>query len=97
MSQKQLVGSTGANSTANPPIHAIRYGAVRAAIWKNVSGNDNVPRDRYSVTFSRGYNDGNQWRDTASFGVEDLLLLAKVADEAHTWISSRRSSKVSPA
>jgi len=47
----------------------------------------------YNVTFSRSYKDGNNnWKDSASFGPDDLLLLAKVADEAHTWIARQRST-----
>ena len=39
------------------------------------------------MTVSRSYRDqeGN-WHTTESFGRDDLLLLAKVADLAHTWI-----------
>ena len=38
------------------------------------------------MTFSRLYKDGNNWKDSTSFGRDDLPLLAKVADQAHTWI-----------
>jgi hypothetical protein len=38
------------------------------------------------TTFSRLYKDGDQWKDSASFGRDDLLLLAKLADAAHTWL-----------
>jgi hypothetical protein len=68
------------------PIHEIRLGKVRAAIWENGADNDRV---RYSVTFSRLYKDGNQWRDSSSFGRQELLLLQKVADLAHTFLHER--------
>jgi hypothetical protein len=38
------------------------------------------------VTVSRLYKDGDQWKQSASFGREDLPLVAKVVDRAHTWI-----------
>jgi hypothetical protein len=45
----------------------------------------------YNVAFSRSYKDGeNNWKDSASFGVDDLLLLAKAADDAHTWITRQK-------
>jgi hypothetical protein len=88
MSQQR---NTEAKHPSNRPVHTIRYGVIRAAIWKNVVDNGNVPRDNYNVTFSRGFNDGNQWRDSASFGVDDLLVMAKVANEAHSWIFRRRA------
>ena len=37
-----------------------------------------------TITFSRVYKDGDQWKSTQSFGRNDLLVLAKVADFAHT-------------
>jgi hypothetical protein len=38
------------------------------------------------VTFARLYKDGDDWKQTESFGRDDLPLVAKVADQAHTWI-----------
>ena len=57
-------------------------GAIKAAIWKN----DTQSGVRYNVTFSRLYKDGDEWKSTESFGRDDLLVLAKVADQAHSWI-----------
>jgi hypothetical protein len=34
----------------------------------------------------RHYNDGDAWKSTESFRRDDLLVLAKVADNAHTLI-----------
>lgn len=44
---------------------------------------------RYNVTFSRLYKEGDQWKSTESFGRDDLLLLGKVANDAHSWIYQR--------
>jgi hypothetical protein len=82
--------------TTNRPVHTVRYGAIRAAIWRNVVDNGNATRPRYCVTFSRSYKDGeNQWKESSSFGGDDLLLLAKAADETHTWIARQRSADAS--
>lgn len=64
------------------PVHEIRFGRVKAAIWENDTQNGT----RHNVTFSRLYKDGDQWKDSTSFGRDDLPLLAKVADRVHTWI-----------
>ena len=78
----------------NRPAHTIRYGAVRAAIWRNVVDNGNASRPLYCVTFSRSYKDGeSKWKESGSFGFDDLLGLAKAADEAHTWITRQRSTE----
>jgi hypothetical protein len=79
--------------TAKRPVQTICYGSVRAAIWRNIVDNGNASRPLYCVTFSRSYKDGeNAWKKSASFGADDLLLLAKAADEAHTWITKHRSA-----
>jgi hypothetical protein len=67
---------------ADRPIHEIRLGRVKVAVWRNDT--DNGPR--HNVTFQRIYRSDNGWESTTSFGRDDLPLLAKVADLAHTWI-----------
>lgn len=77
------MGNTPAPAPSrNQPAHEVRLGAIKAAIWKN----DTESGVRYNVTFERLYRDGEEWKSTDSFGRDDLLLLAKVANEAHSWI-----------
>lgn len=64
------------------PVHEIRLGRIRAAIWENETQNGT----RHNVTLSRLYKDGEEWKDSTSFGRDDLPLVAKVSDLAHTWI-----------
>lgn len=66
----------------NRPVHELRLGRIRAAIWQNDT--DNGPR--YNVTVMRLYKDGNDWKDSTSFGRDDLPLVAKICDQAHSWI-----------
>jgi len=69
------------------PVHEVRLGRIRAAIWENETQNGT----RHNVTVSRLYKDGDQWRDSASFGRDDLPLVAKVVDQAHSWIFEQNS------
>ena len=64
------------------PVHEVRFGRIKAAIWENETSNGT----RHNVTFTRLYRDGDAWKDSASFGRDDLPLLEKVADMAHSWI-----------
>ena len=75
------------------PIHEVRIGAIKAAIWKNDTSNG----VRYNTTFSRLYKDreDDQWKSTDSFGRDDLLVLAKVADTTHTWICQQAQDRES--
>lgn len=76
-------------SPKNQPAHEVRLGTVKAAIWKN----DTEAGVRYNVTFERLYTQDGEWRSTGSFGRDDLLLLGKVADLAHTWITNPESQE----
>ncbi len=64
------------------PVHEIRLASIKAAIWEN----DTQSGRRYNVTVCRLYKDGDEWKQTESFGRDDLPLVAKVVDQAHTWI-----------
>jgi len=71
--------------TKTKPIHEVRLGFTKAAVWRN----ETEAGVRYNATFTRLYKDGEQWKSTESFGRDDLLLLAKVADNTHTWICTQ--------
>lgn len=64
------------------PVHEIRFGRVKAAIWENETSQG----ARHNVTFQRIYRDEETWKTSDSFGRDDLPLIRKVADLAHTWI-----------
>lgn len=64
------------------PVHEIRFGLIKASIWLNRTRSG----DRHNVTVSRIYRNGDIWKESSHFGREDLPVLAKVVDLAHTWI-----------
>ena len=66
----------------NRPTHEIRLGRIKAAIWQNESEHG----IRYSVSIARLYRNEDRWQSTTSFGRDDLPLVAKVADLAHSWL-----------
>jgi len=41
-------------------------------------------------TFARLYKDDNGWHSNDSFSADDLLGLAKLADQTHTWIVQKQ-------
>ena len=73
------------------PAAELRIGAVKATIWENEL--DGITR--HNVTFSRIYRDEGQWKTMHSFGFENLLTLAKLADQAHTLIVERNAEVAS--
>lgn len=68
----------------NKPVKECRLGRVKAVVWPNETDNG----IRYSVQFRRLFKrDGEDaWEQTDSFNRDDLPLVAKVADQAHTFI-----------
>ena len=78
----QSTNATGAKL----PVKSLRLGRVKAAVWQNESDNKKF----FNVTFARTYRDeAGNFHDTDSFGRDDLPLLAKLADQAHTFIFER--------
>ena len=71
------------------PIHEIRMGKCKAAIWANPSEQGTF----YNVTFARIFKREDRWESTDSFGRDDLPLVAKLADQAHTWIYQRQADE----
>lgn len=77
------------NETANTPVSKIRLGRIQASIWENAS----EKKTHYNVTFERRYRDSDgNWKSTHSYGFDDLLLLAKAADMAHSKIVELKSA-----
>jgi hypothetical protein len=70
----------------NRPVNEIRYGYVKVLVWANDTSNGT----RHNVTVARIYKDGDEWKETSSFGRDDLLPLAKALDQAHTWIYEQK-------
>jgi len=74
-------------SAAGPsPVKTLRLGRIKAAVWENSADQ----RTFYNVTFARTYMDEEKkFRDSDSYGRDDLLLLSKLADQAHTFVCDR--------
>ena len=76
-------------SDTKKPAARITIHPVSAAIWRN----QNAKGTFYSVTFERSYRDErNKWQTSSTFNAGDLLLLAKVADQAHSEIIKLRAN-----
>ena len=69
------------------PARELRIGTVKATVWENGVGG--IPR--HNVTFSRLYRDEGQSKTTHSFVFNNLLTLARLADQAHTLIAERKA------
>lgn len=70
------------SSTPKQPVFEIRFGLIKASIWKNQTRSGT----RHNVTVTRLYRNGDVWKESTHYGRDDLLVVAKVLDLAHTWI-----------
>ena len=77
-----MATATQRSADKTRPIHEIRLGRIKAAICVN----ETQTGTRHNVTLQRIYRDGEQWKSTDSFGRDDLPLVSKVSDLAHSWI-----------
>ena len=67
---------------ANAPIKRFSVGhGVKASVWENQSSNGSWQ----SVTITRTYRDGDNYKDSNSFRRDDLLFVAKAAEMAFAW------------
>jgi len=64
------------------PVQIIRFGLIKACIWKNHTS----AGDRYTITVVRLFKNGDTWKESTRFGRDDLPLVAKACDLAHTWV-----------
>ena len=82
MANNQRTQQPRSSDAKQKPVHEIRLGRIKAAIWANETDNGT----RHNVTITRLYKDGDEWKTSSSFGREELPLVSKVADMAHSWI-----------
>jgi hypothetical protein len=75
---------------AERPVHEIRLGKVKAAIWRNESERG----VRHNVTFSRVFKTESGWENSTSFGRDDLPLVEKVSNLAHLWVYEHSEAAV---
>jgi hypothetical protein len=68
---------------ANTPVHKIRHGAVSASIWRT----DTEKGPMFNVTFQRAYMEGDDWKNSNTFGRRDLLVVGLMAARAFEWIA----------
>lgn len=84
--------------TGKPASKIDTFWPLTAAIWRNETAEGKA---WYSTTFERSYRDKDgKTQSATSFGVDDLLVIGKLADLAHSEIfrlrASDRAAQVEP-
>ncbi|GAB5407514.1 MAG: hypothetical protein Aurels2KO_57450 [Aureliella sp.] len=76
-------------SNNNKPVHSVRIGLNSIAIFKNVT---QTGRKIYNAQLERSYRDGEEWKHTRSFGLEDLCIQSELIEHAKTWIFEQQQA-----
>lgn len=87
-----MKNQTSARSNRQPE-HKIRHGAVSASIWRQETDKGSI----FNVTFQRSYKEGNDWKNSNSFGKQNLLVIGLIAARAFEWIGSQQAKREKPA
>jgi hypothetical protein len=72
-----------------PPAYVCRVGRIKAACWRN----HHEQGAWYSVTVTRTYKQGDEWKSAANFGKDDLLVVAEVCRQAFLWIAQQNGTQ----
>ncbi len=73
---------------AKQPVYEVRFGYIKVTVWRNQTSSG----ERFNANIARIYKNGDRWVESGNFGRDDLWLVAKAADAAHTWIYSEQAS-----
>jgi hypothetical protein len=81
LNRKETKMSKNQTETKTRPVETLRDGSIKAAIWRNESGNGAF----HSVTFSRTYKnqETGELHDTDSYSGTELLQLSRLAGKAY--------------
>ena len=78
----------------NQPVYEERLGRIKAVVWENETKNGAM----FNVQFCRVYHDRESgWQESQSFGRDDCLLLARVAELVSVWIYRHQQSSQTEA
>lgn len=61
-------------------------GPISASIWSKTKTVEGEKVKFNSITINKAYKDGEDWKHTNSFNIEDLPKVALVANEAYKYI-----------
>jgi hypothetical protein len=81
---------TTTRESNNKPVHSIRHGVISASIWRQETEKGAL----FNVTFQRAYKEGDNWKNSTTFGRNNLLVISLIAARAFEWIGNQpRQSK----
>ena len=74
----------------NEPAHKFRIGRISVVIWRNRSEQGS---EWYRTEITRKWKKGEEWQDSTSYNLEDLLVVSHAAMLAGEWIWQQKVAK----
>ena len=70
----------------NKPEKKFNCGSISASIWANTKAVHGEVVKLYSATINKAFKEGEEWKYTEVFNIEDLPKVALVATEAYKYV-----------
>lgn len=77
------------NTKGSGPESAFRLGNVSATCWMNASSSESGSREFRTVQVEQRYKDGDDWKSSNRFTLDQLLRLRVCIDKAIDHISQK--------
>ena len=74
------------------PERKFSCGSITASLWAHTKVVNSETHTFYSVAINKVYKDGEDWKYTNSFNIEDLPKVALVANEAYKYARLREDA-----
>ena len=81
------------SSVNQKPVKVIRVRGVSASIFANHGKSDGRDITFHKVSLQRSYKDGDEWKQTTSFGRDDLPVVSLVMKRAWEFILDTEASR----
>ena len=75
----------------NKPAKRFRCGLVTASVWIENKTIDQRSLEKHSISITKSYKDGDEWKQTKSFRLKDLPKIALLANEVYKYIRLKTS------
>jgi hypothetical protein len=81
------------NTVKKSPLNVFKCGPIRVAIWLDSRIIDDAVVEIHSIRIDKSYKDkdGNEWKYTNTFNVEDLPKVAVLAMEVYKFLRVKTS------
>lgn len=64
------------------PALELHHGLIKVRVWRRQSNG----RSRFTLSVVRLYRNGDEWKESARLGRDDIPLVRLALDEAYLWM-----------